>query len=247
MAFQDVDLALDHRRRAGHVHHVPVARERPQRPFLAAAAHHDGRMGTLDAARSEGRGVEMVVLAVETDRSVRVEEQLDQLHGFLESILPFAHRRERDAVHAVFRLMPRRTDAELKPPVADVIDGRRHLGQHRWLAVRHARDETAEPDAVGDGRERGERRPALEATAAEILANARRHEVVERPRAVELRLRVEEPPHVGELAPRDAVDAGLDPEAHLCHGSPSVQADRPSRPACSVGRCDCRLVLRSAD
>ena len=51
-----------------------------------------------------------------------------------------------------------------------------------------------------------------------ILPGPRRDEVVERPAAVELRVAIEEAPHILDLAPLDVVEAGLDTESDLGHG-----------------------------
>src|SRR5205085_4257095 len=83
---------------------------------------------------------------------------------------------------AVLELEPAGTDAEVQAPAAHVIERRGHLRGDARMAVRVAVDERADARAARRLRERGERRPALEARAVGVDED--RVEVVEVPERV---------------------------------------------------------------
>jgi hypothetical protein len=108
--------------------------------------------------------------------------------------------------------VPRRADAQVHAPARDVIDRRRHLRQHRRVAIRHPGhdDSTAQPRRVG-GHRRQERQ-ALEAGAGGIRLD--RQEVVEHRRPVELDL-LGQPPQRQVLVERGVLLTSVDAKAEL--------------------------------
>ena len=181
---------------APHVPLVGVLRGDAQGHLLAAAADQQ-RQRLLYGFGLEHRGVERVVLALERGRLVR-EQGLDQLGGLGQPLEPFLHGVERDPVLAVLVLLPAGAEPEHEPAAAQVVDGRRHLREHRRVAVGVAGDERADADARHRGREPGERGPRLGVRHARGLAVG--HEVVRVPETVEAdRLGVaRDLEHVGE-------------------------------------------------
>ena len=79
-----------------------------------------------------------------------------------ELIEPLQVRRVRVRVRVVLVALPPGADAEHQTTVADVVERRGQLGEHRRRTKGHGRDRGHQTDPLGDGRDRGQRREALE-------------------------------------------------------------------------------------
>ena len=119
-------------------------------------------MRLLDALGLEGRVIELVVLALEGDGAVGIEEEADDLHGLLEAIQALLQGGEGPAEGGVLALEPGSADADVHAAAAHVVHGRDHLGDEGGVAVRVARHERAQADALGDGGESREEGVGLE-------------------------------------------------------------------------------------
>ncbi len=111
------------------------------------------------------------------------QQQVDHLEGLVEAVEPLTQRREVDAVCLVLLLIPPGAKTQLEAAARDHIDRRRHVCQHRRVAIRVPGDHHPEPQALGHRRHRSEDRPPLHAGPGGIAGD--RHEVVEGPCAVE--------------------------------------------------------------
>lgn len=113
----------------------------------------------------------------------------------VEAVEPLAQGRQVDAVRVRLRLVPPRSETELEPAVGDPVDSGCHVREHRRMTVGHAGDHAADADAAGCLRERGQRRPPLQARAAAGLGEDR-FEVVEVPGGLEQLDAVRRLPHL---------------------------------------------------
>src|SRR6185295_19002175 len=90
-----------------------------------------------------------------------------------ERLLEAAHEVvARDAEGVVLRRGGATAEAEDEAAAADLVGGRRHLGEERGVAEAAGRDEGAERHAVGRLRQRGEERPLLPGAARLALRDA---------------------------------------------------------------------------
>src|SRR3954468_9732853 len=101
----------------------------------------------------------------------------------LEVSQPARRGPELVAVLLVVAIEPARSDTEDEPPVADVVDGARHVGEQARVAVRVARDERAELRGRRLRRDRAEQRVRLEVRRVGVAVE--REEVVPHPDAVD--------------------------------------------------------------
>ena len=137
--------------------------------FSTGSADHD-RDGVIAALAWRKRGLpEPVVPAVEIDPSFGVEQPPDERAGLFEAVRALAHGREVPAVGLVLADVPSRADAERDAAAGDDVDGGRHLGQERRVAVGVAGDEDAEPEPLRDRGHRRQQRPALERRVQFVL------------------------------------------------------------------------------
>ena len=212
------------------------ARGGAQRPLPAPAADRDRRMGPLHRLGLATGVGQVQVLAVERGRGV-AEQPDDDLDALVEAVHALLQRRQRDAVRVALLLVPARAEPDLEPALGDDVDGRGHVGQHRRMAVDHARDLAADPDPPGGLPHGGQHRPALDVGPGGIPAQ--RVEVVPVPGRLEQVDLIGREPHVAHLRPRLVLGPGLDGKAH----SPSPH---PRASACSTGcRKRNRVVTRS--
>ena len=86
----------------------------------------------------------------------------DDLELPLEHGHPLRKVREVEAERLVLLHVPPGPEPELDSPSGDVVDGERVFRQHRRMPERDRRDERSEPDALGSGRQSGERRPGIQ-------------------------------------------------------------------------------------
>src|SRR5207247_7352397 len=86
--------------------------------------------------------------------SLAVDELPDDLGRLRETGGPFGGRPQIDPVGVVLERVPRRADPEDRAPVRDVVERRRHVGEHRRMPMRNSRDEAADADVL---RQRGVR------------------------------------------------------------------------------------------
>ena len=131
--------------------------------------------GVLDRLRLERRLVELVELALEAGLLVR-EQTLDDLARLFHAAQAPAHRVEGDPVGAMLILLPASTQSEHEPAPADVVDGGRHLGQHRGMAIGVSGDQRTDLDPGNRGGEGRDGRPRLAPGRAGVRSV--RHEVV---------------------------------------------------------------------
>ena len=88
----------------------------------------------------------------------RADDDLDLLGEERKALLRVE---EREAVRVVLALVPPGAHPHLHAAAGDVVDGDGHPGEDARVPERRGRDHRAEPDAVGDRREPGERRPGV--------------------------------------------------------------------------------------
>jgi hypothetical protein len=107
------------------------------------------------AARRQGAVVRRVVLAVIVDVTLAQQSADDR-----ERLLEAAHAMVvRKAERVVVGFVPAGPQAEDEPPVADLVDGRGHLGQHCRRVEARRGDERSDLYFLGRLSEAGERRP----------------------------------------------------------------------------------------
>src|SRR5439155_1108123 len=196
------------------VPHVGVLGDDAEEHLLPRAADHDGRVRLLHRlGEADGVG-HRVVPAVE--RGARLgQHATDDLEGLLEGLQPAGDGLEVDAEVTVLALEPSGAEAQVEAAPAHVVQGRRHLGGDARMAVGVAAHHGADARPPGGLRERGDRRPALEARPLGVDED--RVEVVEVPERVVA-------PGVGllpqreELRPLEALLPGLDAEADRMAG-----------------------------
>src|SRR6266704_4836290 len=77
--------------------------------------------------------------------------------------LPQAQRRIRIriAIRAIFVLIPARPDAKVQAAMREHVDGARHFGEQRRMAIAIARDHLADADGPGITRQRSGAHPAF--------------------------------------------------------------------------------------
>src|SRR5207249_4582671 len=206
--------------RAG-VPHVGVLGDEAEEHLLPRAADHEGRVRLLHRlGEADGVG-HRVVPAVE--RGARLgQHAADDLEGLPEGLQAAGNSLEVDAEVTVLALEPSGAEAQVEAAPAHVVQGRRHLGGDARMAVGVAAHHGADARPPGGLRERGERRPALEARPLGIDED--RVEVIEVPERVVA-------PGVGllpereELRPREALLPGLDAEADRMGGHAASYTD----------------------
>ena len=174
---------------------------------LAGGPDHERRPTGPWAARQKLAVGEAVVGAVEV-AAAGGEELPNDRERFLESADPMVVG---EAVGVVLGAIPAGAEAEDEPAVADLVDGRGLLRQHRGVVEAGGRDQRTELDPLRDSGERGQDGPDLP-RAARRPAVVAVEEMVADPDRVEadaLRGRC----HLAQLAPPDgALDLGqLDP------------------------------------
>ena len=126
--------------------------------------------------------VDAGVLAV-VRRPPGLEHPGDDLEVVAQRAEPLADRREAVAVGPPLLLLPAGADPELEPAAGDDVDRRRHLGREGRVAEPGADDHVAEPDPLGDHRQRGQDAERLEGHLVGRVGH--RVEVVERPERLE--------------------------------------------------------------
>ena len=119
------------------------------------------RTRPADGLRAAQRLLEREVLAVVRAVVVAPHLQAD-LDGFLELFEAVLQRGERHTEPPVLALVPGGTDAQLGPAARQHVEGGDRLGQQPRVAIRHARDEQAQPQALGAAGDEAERGVALE-------------------------------------------------------------------------------------
>src|SRR5439155_19602100 len=107
--------------------------------------------------------------------------------------------------------IPRGTDAEDRAAVRDVVQRRGHIGEYCGMAMRDARDKTADANLLRERRVRRLELPALEVRSMEIPID--RVEVVPHPERIE-----PEPVHeervLAQRLPRGVLRPEVDSELH---------------------------------
>ncbi len=211
---------------------VRVACHQGQRLARPGPADQD-RQPRLDRTRL-AHGVVHPVEAAVVRHPLAVEQPPDQRHRLPEPVEPLAETgAEVDPEGVVLALEPAAADAQDRAAAADVVEGRRELGRQAGVAEGVGRDEQADPRPGGHGRDRGQRRPALELGVAPVALVG--EQVVVEPEVVE----------AGGLGPDDGVaklrPAGpLDPErraeAHRHRSPPRPYRTDVAAPARPVPR-----------
>src|ERR1700687_3657085 len=151
-----------------------------------------------------------VVLAVHRRLFLR-EHATDDLTGLVQGFEAAGNRLEIDAEVLMFQLEPAGADAEVEAAAADVIERRRHLGEHARVAVGIAVHEMTEARAFRGLRTSAQRRPALEAWV--IGGHEDRVEMVEVPQRV-VTPRVGLLPQIEHGRPLDTLLSRLDAESN---------------------------------
>src|SRR5204863_138627 len=163
---------------------VGMSSDQRQDDLRAHPTDQDRRMRALHRLRVTRCVLQLVVLARER-RLVLGEERLHHLHRLDQAAGSFALVVERDRVGGVLGLEPGGAHAQDQASVAHLIDGRRHLGEHRRVSVGVAGHEHADLHVLRLRREGGEQRPALQARTGLPVDG---HEMIERERRVEAEL-----------------------------------------------------------
>ena len=187
---RDPRVDLGHVAEPGRVPQVGVLHGQAQhsRP---APGDQDGRTRHAQPAREEHGVIGLVVAPVEVG-SPLAEQRQDDVERLLEPTDPVV---ERDPERVELRLVPSGAEAQDEAPSADLVDGRRHLGQDRGIAERDCQDDGPDLHARCVGGEGREHRPAL-VDAGRGLARGSKEEVVVNPDRAQARaLR-----HLGDLS-----------------------------------------------
>ena len=223
---------------------VGIARRQPHGPRLAVAADDDPRPHRPDRRRRSPRDlhrlrVELRVVDADPPAPVRpavglAPQPVEERQLVLDEVKAFADIRKVQPKLAVLLVVPARTDADLDPAAAHLVDRRDDLREHPRVAERDRRDERPEPDAFGLARKTGEDRPRIRGRPArrsrkalEVVGSEERLEAV--------RLGAAGDRHLVEVA-EALLGLGHQDEAHV----PSTAWQpfcnrRPSRPKRSSG------------
>jgi hypothetical protein len=161
---------------------------------------------------SEGCVLERVELPGKR-RMIVLPELGHYLQRLVEAVGPFLVGIKWDAVGAMLELEPTGTDSEVQAPVAHVIDGGRHLRQHRRVAVGVAGHQRADAELRRLRGERAEQRPTFEAGTVGVRAEDG-DEVIEHPGAVEAE-RLGVLPDRHQLVVGEVLRRGLDAEENF--------------------------------
>ena len=203
---------------------VPVlgdAGDRAQRALLAAATDADRRVRTLHGLGLAVRVGEGVVGA-RVGRAFLRQQGDDDIARLVEAVHAVADAEQVDPVRVRLVGVPPGAEPELQAAVGDLVERRRHVGEDRRVAVRHARHEHADAEAARRLRQRREGEPPLEARAAAVAED--RLEVVERP------TRLEDVDVVGRLPDGEHVVPGRGLRRRLerkAHGGARFLRERP--------------------
>ncbi len=132
---------------AERVHLGRVARRERKAPPHGSPAEDERGMRLLHRPRECQLIAETVggPVVVEALPGPRANDDLDLLGEQRE---PLPRVEEREAVGLVLALVPARAHADVDAPARDVVDGRRHAGEHARMAEGRRRDERAEADAA---------------------------------------------------------------------------------------------------
>src|SRR5207245_6311242 len=196
----------------GAVPSVRVLRGGPERALFAAPTDPDGNAGLqrLGVVRRLG-DLEILSLKIRAPFLGR-QEQTQHLRVLLEHVLTRTDRRKRESEGLRLDVVPAGAEPAIHPAVGQVVDGGERLGEQPGIAVRHAVDAAAQPDARRVHRRRGQRRdrlvaihlPAARRRLLEVVGDG---EPVEPPRVGEL-------PQLAHLAQRAAHVTDVDSEFH---------------------------------
>ena len=133
----------------------------PERLLRPRAADQD-RQAPLDRTR-RGERVSKAIEPALVAEAFPVEQAPDDLDRLGESIEPLPEAApEVEPERRVLILEPAAAEAEDRPPVTDLIQGRGELRRQPRVAERVRCDQQPEPDAGRDRGGRGEGRPAFE-------------------------------------------------------------------------------------
>ena len=144
-------------RRAHRVPAIDVRRNQSQH-LRAVRGEGERRTRLLDRRRPEVAPVQLVMLSREAADLVP-QQEIEHLHRLAEPVDPLGIVRVLDPEHRVLELDPAGAEPDLEPAVADVVDGRRLLGEQRRVAEGVATDQHADPGPTRDHRQRREQRP----------------------------------------------------------------------------------------
>src|SRR6185437_4915539 len=142
-------------------------------------------------------------------------EPPDQLARLTQPPDTLARRRQWDAVHLMFQLVPARADAEIEPSVRDMIERRADIRQDGGVTVGVAghHQPNAQPlRPRGIGRQQ---RPALQTRASRIVAQWCK--VIEKPGMFDDRDRIGLQPDAQHIVVGRMLRSRLHAEAQGCH------------------------------
>jgi hypothetical protein len=160
---------------------VGVPRGEAPRHVGPVAADHDRDARLLDGLGDVPGVLHEGVVALERRVLMLVtgEHRLDDAQIVAQPCEPLGGVGEAVAVGLPLVALPAGADPQLHPAAADRVHRRDHLGRQRRVPERGADHDVAEPDTLGQGRQRRQRRERLE---RDLVSRARdRVEVVEEP------------------------------------------------------------------
>ncbi len=190
--------------------------DRPQGAPFSLASDDDRGAGCLRALRLVAGVRDREVLAIEGGLFV-LEHADDDLDRLVEPVEALGQRvAQRDAVGVGLELVPTCTQPELEAAVGDDVEGRRHVGGDRGMAIWHAVHHRSDPEPVGGVCQRRQRGPALEAGAVRVPED--RVEMIEHPGGVDVLALIGTDPGSQHGLPGRVMGIGLDP---VVHGGPS--------------------------
>src|SRR6266545_3822086 len=126
-------------------------------PPARASADEERQARTAEARRIP----EPVIRPFEV-HAVLAQETVHDLDLFPEARNPLARGREVEPVRLVLALHPAGSDPERHAPVRDLVRRRRGAGEHGGMTEGAGRDERAELELGGPGREPRDRRPGVQ-------------------------------------------------------------------------------------
>ena len=148
-------------RLAEGVPQVGICGGRPERLARSRTADQDRQSG-LHRSRPADRVGHLVEPAL-VGHGLAIEQPPDQPDRLVQPVQALAEAAaEVDAEGVVLPFEPATTEPEDRPAARDVVERRRELGGQPGVAERVGGHEQAQPHPLGQGRERGQGRPALE-------------------------------------------------------------------------------------
>ena len=145
----------------GDIPHVGVAGDQWQGVLFAHPADDDRRVWLLRRTGTDRQPADGVVRAVEVD-AARGEGLVEDLERLAQSRRPLGEAAPLQPRLLVFGLDRAAAETQLQPAPGDLVERRRHLGQHDRMPKLVAQHQMSDSQPFGVTQQRGRQRPRLQ-------------------------------------------------------------------------------------